>query len=81
MMSSRETTAGYDEIVRRLLAPARQARTVNLEPSEEQSPTFAQAGEDDRGMFRSARGIIFAMLLGAALWGLVIGGVLIAAAR
>ena len=37
----------------------------------------ADAGDHDRGMLRPARGIVFAILLGMVLWGLVIGGILI----
>lgn len=43
--------------------------------------TVAEAGEPDRGVFRPARGIVFAVLLGVALWALVITGILVEVIR
>jgi hypothetical protein len=45
------------------------------------SGIVAEAGEPDRGELRPARGIVFAILLGVALWGLAIGVILIEAIR
>ncbi len=80
-MSSGEATTGYQAIIQELLTrpPAYQARAVSQELSEEPRSTVAE--EDDRGTLRPARGIVFAILLGAAIWGLVIGGLLIGSIR
>ena len=39
-----------------------------MSPRPPEMATIAEEREDDRGVLRSARGIIFAILLGVALW-------------
>jgi hypothetical protein len=82
-MLSRPATTGYEEVIQGLLArsPAYRTPSVTLDPFDESSATGAETGEDHRGTFRVARGIVFSVVLGVALWGLVIVGILIETIR
>jgi hypothetical protein len=80
-MSSDQATAGYREVIHGLLArvPAHPRRIADSRANNGAlafSPKNATNGascELDRGASHPARGIVISILLGIALWGIMIG--------